>query len=323
MPSLWPAHIFFVIVEGFPWYTPIEKNIEHTLISFGIQVTVREVSQFSAQEFTETNANGVLVMTLPLHLTEQFFQQLNTIRQNGTPTAIWLLDDPYAMDQALPVLEKFDYVFTSESSCAEVYQQQGCSAHWLPLGASVQHYHPLPNITSTCNDICFIGNAFKERIDFFDPIIPQLMRKDISIIGPNWMNSCHYETYKNKITCISFEQWLSSQQTNEYYNGSRISLNYHRKHHFPTLSPNPRTFEICAAGCFQLTDIRVDLFKLYTAGVELETYASREELLEKIEYYLIHEQERKEIALRGLVRTLQEHTYTHRLNTMLSVMFPS
>ncbi|MXO80963.1 glycosyltransferase, partial [Paenibacillus sp. OT2-17] len=60
----------------------------------------------------------------------------------------------------------------------------------------------------------------------------------------------------------------------------------------------------------------------YKPGEEIETYSSQQELLEKVEFYLTHEKERHEIALRALERTLREHTYGHRIDQLLSVIFP-
>lgn len=125
---------------------------------------------------------------------------------------------------------------------------------------------------------------------------------------------------------------MSPGETNDSYNGSKIVINLHRSHQddsvnnnslkIPGASPNPRTFEISASGTLQLTDTRDDLARFYKPGEEIETYSSQQELLEKVEFYLTHEKERREIALRALERTLREHTYGHRIDQLLSVIFP-
>jgi spore maturation protein CgeB len=71
----------------------------------------------------------------------------------------------------------------------------------------------------------------------------------------------------------------------------------------------------------QLTDVRDDLVNFYTPDYEIVTYTSPEDLVEKMEYYLIHEEERKQIALRGLYRTMRDHTYANRLSSMLAIVF--
>ena len=50
---------------------------------------------------------------------------------------------------------------------------------------------------------------------------------------------------------------------------------------------NPRTFELAAAGAFQLVDARALLPELFAPG-ELATFTSLPEMLLGIDYYLAH-----------------------------------
>jgi spore maturation protein CgeB len=159
--------------------------------------------------------------------------------------------------------------------------------------------------------------------------MPQLMARNIKINGIWWDRLPDYQSYGDK---IELGRWMSPAETNDTYNGSKIVINLHRSHQddsvnnnslkIPGVSPNPRTFEISASGTLQLTDTRDDLARFYKPGEETETYSSQQELLEKVEFYLTHEKERREIALRALERTLREHTYGHRIDQLLSVIFP-
>lgn len=120
-------------------------------------------------------------------------------------------------------------------------------------------------------------------------------------------------------------------ETAEVYSGSKIVLNMHRSPYDTTVnnnsvgltaaSPNPRTFEISACGTLQLADVRDDLASFYIPGQEIETFSNPSELYDKVNFYLDHETERREIALRALERTYREHTYSHRLHEMLSRIF--
>lgn len=155
------------------------------------------------------------------------------------------------------------------------------------------------------------------------------MARNIKINGIWWDRLPDYQSYGDK---IELGRWMSPGETNDSYNGSKIVINLHRSHQddsvnnnslkIPGASPNPRTFEISASGTLQLTDTRDDLARFYKPGEEIETYSSQQELLEKVEFYLTHEKERREIALRALERTLREHTYGHRIDQLLSVIFP-
>ena len=53
----------------------------------------------------------------------------------------------------------------------------------------------------------------------------------------------------------------------------------------------------------------------------METYASEEELLEKCQYYLTHEDERKQIAENGYQKVKEFHTLEQRLAEMMELLW--
>lgn len=78
-----------------------------------------------------------------------------------------------------------------------------------------------------------------------------------------------------------------------------------------------RAFEILGAGGFLLSNYQADFADCYIDGEDYVSYSSMEDMMNKIEYYLSHDNERKEIAANGLRKTQEEHTYISRLREML------
>lgn len=101
------------------------------------------------------------------------------------------------------------------------------------------------------------------------------------------------------------------------FHESRINLNITMRPIATGLSL--RLYDICGCGGFLLTNWQEELPDIYEPGVEVETFASREELLDKAQYYLTHEKERAEIARRGYERTRAEHTYEKRIEEMMNI----
>ena len=100
------------------------------------------------------------------------------------------------------------------------------------------------------------------------------------------------------------------------YRRSRINLNYFNVQ--CVNSPTVRIFDVMACGGFLLTEYRPFIKEMFRIGEELDVFRSREEQVEKIQYYLNHENERKEIARAGQERVLREHRYRNRLPVIFS-----
>lgn len=83
---------------------------------------------------------------------------------------------------------------------------------------------------------------------------------------------------------------------------------------------NMRHFEITAAGGFLLCHEHPELGECFEVGRECVAFRDELDLRDKIAFYLAHPRERADIAAAGQRRTLGEHLYSHRLQTLLSTL---
>jgi spore maturation protein CgeB len=81
-----------------------------------------------------------------------------------------------------------------------------------------------------------------------------------------------------------------------------------------------RTFEIPGYGGFLLSETADDLERYYRPGEEIGTFADADELVEKVHYYLGHDEERSHIRENGYRRTISEHTYEARFRQIFDAM---
>lgn len=81
-----------------------------------------------------------------------------------------------------------------------------------------------------------------------------------------------------------------------------------------------RAFDILGSGGFLLSNYQEDFLENFTPGVDFVYYESEEDLLQKIDYYLTHEEERAAIAKSGHDQVAAAHTYRHRVREMLSAV---
>lgn len=92
---------------------------------------------------------------------------------------------------------------------------------------------------------------------------------------------------------------------------TRISLNTHIDIS-ATHASNMRLYEATGVGSCLLTDWKSNLGELFEDGVEVVSYKSADECLEKVNYLLSHEDERRAIANAGQRRTLRVHSFDNR-----------
>jgi len=74
-----------------------------------------------------------------------------------------------------------------------------------------------------------------------------------------------------------------------------------------------RCFDIMGCGGFLLTNYQADLFELFEPNKDFVYYTDYEDLLEKVDYYLKHDEKRERIARNGYEKVKERHTYKERL----------
>lgn len=80
-----------------------------------------------------------------------------------------------------------------------------------------------------------------------------------------------------------------------------------------------RCFDIMGNGGFLLTNYQGDFLEYFVPGEDFAYYESKEDLMNKIRYYLAPEnqEERRAIAENGLLKIREAHTFVHRAKEML------
>ena len=78
-----------------------------------------------------------------------------------------------------------------------------------------------------------------------------------------------------------------------------------------------RAFDIMGSGGFLLSNFQADFLDDFVPGEDFVYYESKEDLLQKIDYYLAHEEEREAIARNGHDKVAAGHTFRHRVREIL------
>lgn len=235
------------------------------------------------------------------------------IKSQGIKTVNWFLDNinlsPYSK-WFLDTAKFYDY-FLSFDSLVESYRNEIHSQiYYVPVGIDPDFFKAEPisedDVKKYSCNLCFVGCFSPEREDMLNSV------KDLGlkIFGQKgWENSSLAEFYGG---------FLSIPESVKAYRLAKICLNMNSQP--PVNGVNLKTFEIPAAGGFQLSDYRKDIDRLFIAGKEIEIFRNKDELRQKSLFYLDRENLRADIALAGNKKTLEEHTMEKRVADILKVL---
>lgn len=82
-----------------------------------------------------------------------------------------------------------------------------------------------------------------------------------------------------------------------------------------------RCMDIMAAGGFLLTNYQADMLDHFIPNEDFVYYEDQSDLIKKIDYYLEHDEKRKQIAENGHQKTAQNHSYKKCLTDIFSIVF--
>ena len=178
--------------------------------------------------------------------------------------------------------------------------EQGIPAQYCPVGYN-DAYTRAQAGTKTI-DISFVGTPYKNRLRVLDPIAEAAAAHNwnLKIYAPLFKAAHFWKPLLFRLKHPALFKYIVNgsfppEEVAEIYAQSRICLNIHDEHNKGT---NPRTFEIMAAGSFELLDARRD-YDILEPGQDMAVYRDAADAVEKISQYLTDEAEREKIAAAG------------------------
>jgi spore maturation protein CgeB len=244
-----------------------------------------------------------------------FRETLMTLRSRKIHLVSWWVDDPFNYPTYLPHFGLFDTVYLFDKESITKLKALGIpDVDYLPCACDPTTFHPqtlnpedYPHLNCT---IGFVATYYPGRGE----LLRQMKGLDIGLWGGSWWEVA------DKLKDLPDGYWrghrITPADAAKVYNLAKICPNvHHPQTRFGGL--NTRTFEIPAAGGFELVDDVPGLAEHFEIGLEMAVYSSPVHFRELTEYYLSHPLERIEFIERGRVRVMRDHTYRQRLETIL------
>lgn len=254
----------------------------------------------------------------------EMLQQLKDM--TGAKLAVWWQDHPFMnaeTRQAWPYLPKclplFDHCFVFDRSYIPQLSEAGAAqVTFLPCAADpelfMQQCLPAVDQESYGASISLLGTYYESRARIVSALADE---SNLGVWGPGWKD--FFAQRENGNGRAFRGEALFPSEACKIYNASLVNLN---THHAQTqvAGLNSRTFEILAAGGFELTDHVREMETLLHPGQDLVVYHTSEEAIELARHYVKAAAERRRIAESGRRHVLAEHTFRHRMMTVLATI---
>ena len=228
--------------------------------------------------------------------------------------ALWCFDSVMHIPAVRDHIDHVDRFYCYDKGDIEYYAAEGRRALFLPQAADTSIYHPIADGQKDI-DILFVGDLYHSprRQEYVSQVVKAFPDKIIKIVG------IYKPWYKNPVKALLRERRdiytnhnVAPCKVNELYNRARVVLNIHNEQQRD--GANPKVFEICASGAYQVCDANPYLRHLFPGG-EIGLYDDTSSMIDLISEAL--ECDKTAIAYVAMQKVISEHTFGTRIAKVL------
>jgi hypothetical protein len=207
----------------------------------------------------------------------------------------------------------YDLILSSLPNQVEFFRTQGVSSEYFKIGFDERVLEHIGAVSKQHN-VAYVGglaSAHSSRIALLEQVARRL---DIDCWG--------YGSEALKSMSPIRKNFHGTAWGLDMYRiraGAKIVVNGHSSA-ADGYANNMCLFESTGVGTLLVTEAKRNLSELFEVGTEVVSYENANDCVEKLEYYLAHDEERERIARAGQKRTLREHTYRDRMSELVAIL---
>lgn len=271
-------------------------NIEGVMSHYSVRAMHKlgyDVIWTTQREFDHRPCTRVTVFQ-DLHFLD-FNKLRDEKRKHGLIYILWAYAD--SIDKVIAYGDLWNHVFESAESCAQRLRDNGIEASWLPFAAP-DGFIPYPQKVTPEWDVIYIGSNYGKKEERFQRLLAKTIASTnffLAGYGRKYGPIDHYRHpyfYARAKVCVHV---TVPEEAKEYK------------------SPGLRILETMACGKMMITDHWLGVEEVFDVGREIIVADSADDFLEKVEYYVTHDNEREAIARAGFAKVDQAHRYIHRM----------
>ncbi len=251
---------------------------------------------------------------------------INEIRRMGIITINFYCNNIHQFDMVSEISPYYDYCMFPEKDAYNKYLKIQANPIHIQMAANPRVYRPYQ--VPKKYDVMFVGQKYLNRYDYISYLFNNNI--DIHVWGPYWgqkeksfMRSVA-ELLKPRPIGKNIHGLLTDEEMIKMYSQSILSLNFSEvlvqdnaedsgyiKRHIRL-----RDFEGPMCGACYFTGYQEEIMEYYEVDKEIVCYETKEELLDKVKYYLKNPQQAEQIGIAGYKRATKDHTWENRFKKL-------
>lgn len=209
--------------------------------------------------------------------------------------------------------KSYDLVLTSFPHFVEHFRKKGIASEYLQLAFDERVLNEV-DVLELKYDVTFVGGISKSHAQGYKLLTKISKQLLIEFFGYGKKSldphTPAYQHHHGEVWGLDMYKVLAQ---------SRITINRHIDV-AENYANNMRLYEATGMGTCLITDWKENLHTIFEPEEEVVTYRTANELIEKVNYLLENDDERRKIAKAGQKRTLKEHAYQNRMKELLEIL---
>jgi len=212
-----------------------------------------------------------------------------------------------------PSIGKYDLIFASSVTAGKFMEKKTeIKPHLLPIATNPERFNDtITSRSEYLNDFCFTGSYWDDPRDIVEFLEPESLPYDFKLFGKNWDK---FEKFKNY-----YQGFVEYSQLPEIYASSKIVIDDVNRGSKKFGAVNSRVYDALASGTLVITNDKIGAQETFQG--KLPFYNSKEDLNKLIDYYLTHDEARKNKIKELQNMVLEKHTYKIRGQKIKHVLY--
>lgn len=236
------------------------------------------------------------------------------LRLRGVKVVLIHTESPYEDDRQIIRAQYADLNVLNDPTNLERFQSVAPTVY-LPHSFDPTIHHPRPATSWARSDFCFVGTGYPSRVEFLEAVDWSGID---AAIGGNWRDLTP-DSPLLPFLAHDIAACMPNEGTADLYASTKASANIYRKEASASSdgwSMGPREVELAAIGTFFLREARGESDEVLPM---LPTFDSPGDFSEKLRWWLAHDDERTEAALKAQA-AVQDRTFEVSAARLLALL---